>query len=87
MKSYYKHMNEAYEEMREGDMDDYYEELGKAQSEYDKAYRSCPPPAYYGPPCPPPVYYNNDFRPYPRPGPRFGGWGYFGYGRGPCRPW
>jgi hypothetical protein len=89
LKKYYKHMEEAYEELREGDIDDYYEELGKAQREYDKAYRRSAPPFYGAPPYEPPIYnrYDYGYAPYPRYGPRWGGWINFGFRRGPYRCW
>ncbi len=46
MKKYDKHMKEAREEFREGDWDDAYEELGKANREYNKAMRAAPPEWY-----------------------------------------
>ncbi len=81
IKKYHKHMKEAYEEYREGDWDDYYEELGKAQREYDKAYRYGPPMRHY-PRFEPPAYY--DYAPYHAPRRH---WGFnfgFGFGRPHC---
>ena len=83
MRSYYKHMNEAYEKAREGDWEDYYEELGKAQKEYYKAQRERSPYYYDGPRYGAwGGYRDYDYRPRYDRRPSFGFWGSFGYGRG-----
>ena len=62
LEKYQKHMSEAYEEFGEGDVRDGYTELGKAQSEYNKAMEFAPRYPLFGPP----VYYGNTYVVYPR---------------------
>jgi len=63
IEKYHKHMNEAYEEFREGDIHDAYKEIGKAQREYNEVIWFAPCYPVYSPP----VYYGRPYVVYPRP--------------------
>jgi membrane-bound lytic murein transglycosylase len=66
IQKYHEHINKAYEEQQEGDMDEYYEEMAKAQQEYNLAFWRTAAPVYSRPVYAPPVYAYPAYRPSPR---------------------